>query len=57
MGVEVLIDFAVLVGAAERFTNSLRFDSESLLWFGLRGIGVVVSAYPCSDNDPETAQA
>ncbi|MDC0713002.1 hypothetical protein POL68_31360 [Stigmatella sp. ncwal1] len=51
LNIEVEIDFGMTVGEEKSFAPSARFPPEALAWFSERGLMLVVSAYPSSDED------
>ena len=48
---EVEVDFGLMVGAEPAFTLGAQFAPEVLAWFSDRGLTLIVSAYPCSDEE------
>ncbi|WAM28259.1 hypothetical protein [Myxococcus sp. NMCA1] len=55
--VTCLIDIGMMVGSHSRFTASVQLTPEDLRWFAERGLGLVVSAYPTSDDDDDGENA
>ena len=52
-GVVSVVDFGLFVGTKRGFTSSLYFTSSELAILKSLGVDLVISAYPCSDEDEE----